>query len=152
MDLTVLRIFSRRFSAPFSVRILSVRPALSGGGFAGSRTGFTDDRAVPPRFSIPCGNVRIDFFLPAVFLSVGGGGLLPTLKIFTPDIVTCIYVIGFHLTRPRREVLLEQEVHVVRDDSNLLVQNTKTRGRLLTYVLGRVHGAEQVEDELHGLN
>jgi hypothetical protein len=133
--------------------IRSVRPAFVGGGFAGSRTGLTFDRAVPPRFSIPCGNVRIDFFLPAVFLSVGGGGgLLPTFTIFTPDIVTCIYVIGFHLTRLRREVLLEQEVHVVRDDSNLLVQNTETRGRLLTYVLGRVHGAEQVEDELHGLN
>jgi hypothetical protein len=130
--------------------IRSGRPAFTGGGFAGSRTGFTFDRAVPLR--IPRGNVRIDFFLPAVFVVGAGGGLLPTFTIFTPDIVACIYVIGFHLTRLRREVLLEQEVHVVRDDSNLLVQNTETRGRLLTYVLGRVHGAEQVEDELHGLN
>jgi hypothetical protein len=46
---------------------------------------------------------------------------------------------------------LEQEVDMIRQDSELFVQNTKTRGRLLTYILGRVHGAEQIEDELHGL-
>ncbi len=132
--------------------IRSVRPVFTGGGFAGSRTGFTFDRAVPPRFSIPCGNVRIDFFLPAVFLSVGGGGgFPPTFTIFTPDILACIYIAGFHLASLRGEVLLEQEIHMVREDSKLLVENAKARSRLLANVLGRVHGTEQVEDELHGL-
>jgi hypothetical protein len=49
-----------------------------------------------------------------------------------------------------REVLLEQEVHVVREDPELLVEGIETRC-LLPHVLGGVHGAEEVDDELHCL-
>ena len=134
-----------------SVRIRSVRPAFSGGGFAGSRTGLTFARAVP--LSIPLGNVRIDFFRPAAvfFLSVGvgGGGLPPTFTIFTPDIFACIYVARFHTARLLREVLLKKKVHVIRNNPKLLIENVKTRGRRLSDILGRVNSSEEVDDELH---
>jgi hypothetical protein len=46
-------------------------------------------------------------------------------------------------------VLLEQEVDVVGQDSELLVENTKTRSRRLANILGRVYGTEEIDDELH---
>ena len=153
----VLRMRSRRFSAPFSVRIRRVRPALSGGGLAGSRTGLTFDRVDPPSFfSTPRGNVRMLFRLvaPAVFVLSGGGGVVvpPTFTIFTPDILACILVTRFQSDSLLREVALEQEVDVIRENPNLLVENAKTgRTALGCDILVRNDGAEEVDDELHGL-
>ncbi len=76
--------------------------------------------------------------------------LPPTFTIFTPDIFACIYIVGFQTARLLREVLLEQEVHVVGEDAQLLIENAETR-RLLAYVLVRMNRSEEVDDELHGL-
>jgi hypothetical protein len=47
-------------------------------------------------------------------------------------------------------VLLEKEVDVVREDSELLVEGIETP-RLLAHILRGVDGTEEIEDELHGL-
>jgi len=92
---------------------------------------------------------------PAVFfLSGGGGGVVvpPTFTIFTPDILACILITRFQSDSLLREVALEQEVDVVRENPNLLVENAKTgRIALGRNILVRNDGTEEVDDELHGL-
>jgi hypothetical protein len=67
-------------------------------------------------------------------------------------ILACIYLIGFQFAAVlrAREVLLEQEVHVVREDPELLVEDVEATP-LLAHILRGVNGAEEVDDELHGL-
>jgi hypothetical protein len=45
---------------------------------------------------------------------------------------------------------LEEEVYVIGENPKLLIENAETY-RILADVLGRMDGAEEIEDELHDL-